>query len=207
MSDRRIEPDDDIRTRARERAYREFMAPGDPPDAREAAKAEERLQSVLEREIGVPLGRREPVRGGLFDFLRTPAWRPAFAALLLVVAGTWFTTSVLRRKEPPVMRGPGSVLQEGEIALSAPEKGPGGSLALHWSAAPEAERYAVVFVSPDLTEIARVEDLAEPSLDLSGASLPPGLDPGSDVLYRVVAMRGGDEIARSRTVAITLPGR
>jgi len=97
--------------------------------------------------------------------------------------------------------------REGEIALSAPEKGPGGSLALHWSAAPEAERYAVVFVSPDLTEIARVEDLAEPSLDLSGASLPPGLDPGSDVLYRVVAMRGGDEIARSRTVAITLPGR
>jgi hypothetical protein len=61
-----------------------------------------------------------------------------------------------------------------------------------------------VFLSPELEEIARVPDLHETRFDLRPDARPAGL-PAGPALWRVVAMRGVDEIARSKTAAITVP--
>jgi hypothetical protein len=62
-----------------------------------------------------------------------------------------------------------------------------------------------VFLAGDLTEVARVEELATTELMLARDSLPAGLVPRSDALWRVTAHIGNDEIARSTAVPLTLP--
>ena len=48
-------------------------------------------------------------------------------------------------------------------------------------------------------------DLTGTTLALSAGALPPDLPRGRAVLVHVVALRGADEIARSKPVAVTLP--
>jgi len=62
-----------------------------------------------------------------------------------------------------------------------------------------------VFLSADLSEVARVANVNETHLDLAPAALPSGLRSGEQVLWRVHAMRGPDEVAHSRTQPLTLP--
>lgn len=230
MSDRRDEmeelgelaalpPDDprvrglDARTRARLRAYREFLAPGGELPGERRAEAEEQLWRLIEREvIGSPGAAREdasPARGpggtggGLLRALLGPTLRPAFAAAAVVflAGGAWWL-STRRAGEPPAMRGPTAV---------APEAGPrtirlaGGALRFEWPPVPEAERYVVVFLSPELAELARIEGTAEPHLELRAGALPAGLPAGGAALWRAVGMRGADEVGRTRTSPVTLP--
>jgi len=216
----------DVRARAEERAHREFIAPSELPPAAERQAAEARLRDALEREIGVPLGEsaaasgpegriashrppRTPLENDLSRILRlfvANSWRPAIA-VVAVVAGTWFYGVMLEKKAPPAMRGPAAELQEGELGVFDPESRADGTVRLAWSPAREADRYDVVFQSPDLNEIARTNGVAATELILTPTSLPPGLRPGAHVLYHVVALRGPDELARSRTVSLTVPSR
>jgi hypothetical protein len=206
------------RARARLRAYREFVTPGEIPDGARVDEAEERLERVLEREIGIPLGRPSdrgpsahaitpppPARDGFWSWLLGPRMRPALAlgALLIVVGGVWLVQSG-RQTEPAVMRGAEPPASPGDLAAVTVTRDD-GSVRLEWLAAPRAVRYTVVFLSPDLSEIARVSNLPVTSLDLRAGALPAGLVSGSSVLWRVHAMSGDDEIARSRTTAITVP--
>ncbi len=208
---------DDLRTRASERTHREFVEPHELPDPAEQSRAEARLQETLEREIGVPLGSEEGPgrRPALFPTVRAEngldevfrwligaAWKPAIAVVLLVV-GTW-TYGVMLEKKSPTMRGR-ETATGGGLLLAPPVTRVDGSVLLSWSPLRDAERYAVVFQSPDLVEIGRLTDITGTTLGLSARALPDGLVPGGSVLCRVVALRGADEIARSKTVAVTLP--
>jgi len=214
------EHDDDVRTQARERAEREFTDPHELPEAAEQARAEARLQETLERELGVPLGdsgspaaARKPAlfptvraESGIDDVVRWllgAAWKPAIAVVLLVV-GTWTYGVMLERKPAPAMRGSVTTTRD-ELVLAPPGMRPNGAVLLRWSPLAQAERYAVVFQSPDLVEIGRLTDLTGTTLELSARGLPEGLTPGGSVLCHVVALRGADELARSKTVAVTLP--
>ena len=76
---------------------------------------------------------------------------------------------------------------------------------LSWTPVAEADAYAVVFLSGDLAEIARVSGLPGPELVLAPGSLPAGLRPGAEVLWRVIATRGPDELAQSPTALLTIP--
>lgn len=219
-----LDPDDPrvtsrgARARARLRAYRKFVTPGEIPDGARVDEAEERLGRVLEHEIGVPLGRPSdrgapahanlptaPVRDGFWSWLLGPRMRPALAlgALLIVVSGVWLVRSG-QQTEPPVLRGTETPASHGDLAAVTVTRDD-GSVRLEWLAAPRAVRYTVVFLSPDLSEIARVSDLPVTSLDLRAGALPAGLVSGASVLWRVHAMSGDDEIARSRTTSITVP--
>ena len=222
MSDR---IDDDIRERVRARMERDFVAPGEPPDARETTWAETRLRETLEREMGPPAGEagaasrvpqaapRAPrvarAESGLDEVIRAivgAAWKPAIAIVVLVV-GTWTYGVMLEKREGALPRMRGTVVPPGgaELSVGAPVVGADGSVRLAWSPAKEADRYAVVFQSPDLTEIGRMTDLTGTTLELSAGALPPDLPRGHPVLVHVVALRGADEIARSKPVEITLP--
>jgi hypothetical protein len=208
------------RVRAQLRAYRDFMQPSDLPDRAEMAEAEDRLKDALERELGVSLSGRPtgaaseravaaaPGRGpGLFERLLGPRLRPVFAALAIVVVagGAWLWNASRREAGEPVMRG-GSPPAQGELQVeSLPQELADGTLRLRWTPSTEATHYTVVFLSPALEELARVPGLTGPSLDLEPGALPPGLAPHSRVLWKVVAMRGADEVAHSPALPLQLP--
>jgi hypothetical protein len=215
-----LPPDDprvlglDARTHARLRAYREFLSPGD--HAPRVGEAEDRLQQALEREIGAtssPAEHRvraeaQDAEGSDRAFLRgmfAPLLRFAFAGVLLLIAagGAWWLTA-RRESGEPVMRGP-AANAPGVAGETHTTRLAGGVLRLEWAPLPEAQRYTVVFLAPDLTELARVGDLADRRLDLRPGALPAGLTSGHAVLWRALAMRGPDEVGRTRTSSVTLP--
>jgi len=206
------------RVRAQLRAHRDFVTPGEIPDGARVDEAEQRLGQLLEREIGIPFTgpidpgtmpahpiRPAPVRDGFWSWLLGPRMRPALAlgALLVVLGGVWLVRSG-RQAQPTVMRGTETPASPTDLA-SATLTRDDGSVHLEWLAAPRAASYTLVFLSPDLSEVARISDLHATSLDLRAGALPTGLASGASVLWRVHAMSGNDEIARSRTTSITVP--
>ena len=206
---------------ARERALAAFEQPGPLPDSARTEHAEAQLLAALERELGVKLD--EPERttralgpapdaagGGVRAFfarlVAAPTWRPALAvaAVLVVVAGAWTLFSPGRPGEEPRLRGsavPGTAWNAATTAVTAGD----GALRLTWNPAPGATRYAVVFLAADLSEVARVDDVTATELVLERDALPAGLARSTDVLWRVTAYAGGDEIARSTASPVTLP--
>jgi hypothetical protein len=214
-----LSPDDprvlalDPSVRARLRAYHDFLEPAGVPEGARVAEAERQLKDLLERELAAPLGGEErsvnpertiiagPRAGGWLDALR-PRLLPAYAvALVVVVAGTvWFTMRPPNEREP-VMRGDTSAPSEMVTHARALDR---GAVELQWTAMPEASGYALVFLSPDLTEVTRVV-VQDTRFDLRSGSLPHGLVSHQKYLWQVIAGRGMDEIARSRTSMIEAP--
>jgi len=201
------------RLRARLHAYREFLAPGDVPDGARPDEAERRLGEMLERELGIaPAGRaRAAAAAGAGGPRPLPWWtKPggrlalAFAALVVVVAGSWLATLQTLRPREPMMRGAPDASRGGNLSVRIRALAD-GAVRLEWDTPPGADRFTLVFLSPDLTEIARVPDLQESHFDLRPGALPAGLAPGTRVLWRALALHGPDEIARSRTEAIAVP--
>ena len=200
------------RTRAQLRAYRDFVAPGDVPEGARVAEAEERLARALERELSASATGGVPGRGaspvprseGFWTKLLGPRMRPAlaFVALVVVIGGVWLARPA-RHAVAPVLRGSSAPSSANELA-SASVMRSDGSVRLEWLHEPRAQSYTLVFLSPELDEIARVPDLHETRFDLRPDARPAGL-PAGPALWRVVAMRGVDEIARSKTAAITVP--
>jgi hypothetical protein len=215
------------RARASLRAYRDFMASGDAPEGAPVADAEAKLGEALERELGVTLGDDpgrappgtaparggRPRAGGFLDALLGPRLRPAlaFAVLIVVAGGVWLFTSARRGGEAPAMRGGETpVMRGGETGAGDPlgahvHSLGGGSMRLEWNPSAEASSYTVTFLSPDLVEVARMTDVRDTHVDLLRGSLPSGLTPGARLLWRVSAMRGADEVVRSRTTTVTVP--
>jgi len=209
--------DDDIRERVHARMERDFVTPGDLPDPREMERVESHLRDALEREMEPERGkfgaasppRQARAESGIDEVIRAifgAAWKPAIAIVVLVV-GTWTYGVMLEKREgaPPRMRGTVAPPGGAELSLGAPVVGADGGVRLAWSPAKEADHYAVVFQSPDLSEIGRMTELTGTTLALSAGALPPDLPRGTPVLVHVVALRGADEIARSKPVEVTLP--
>ena len=185
---------------ARLRAYEEFMSPGPLPPGADLAAAEARLLAAIEAATAsqAPAGRRPP------SFRLAPAL--AVAAALVVAVGLW--TQLARRddRRAPILRGPSAPETTGSWAAHLVVESLGqGRVSLSWSPAPGATRYQVVFLSGDLSEVARVADVSAPAIVLDRASLPAGLVSGGTVLWRVGAYEGRDELARSGTVPLTVP--
>ena len=185
----------------RDRALEEFEKPGPLPDGANLPDAEARLLGALERELGVRLD-APPVRRP--RGLRSPRFL-AFAATLVATAGLlWSLGTLDQEREQPVLRGPAASNGAWNAQpLATPLDG--GRTALAWSGAPRATGYRVTFLGEDLNELARVEDLDSTTLVLEPGRLPAGLAPGQAVLWRVTALDGRDEIARSRTSSLLVP--
>jgi len=202
------DPGGSARQAAHERALREFVSPGELPDGARMAEAEAALQKVLEREIpelreGAPETR--PVaraRRAWWADLWSPRARLVFATMAVIVVGAWLAATWTRTERAPAMRG-----TPGPADLLAPtsQELPGGTRRLEWERQTDALDYTVVFVAPDLHELARVPGVTDTHLDLRPGALPSGLGSGQSVMWRVIAMRGRDELTRSGTMVVTLP--
>ena len=197
---RRVALEADPIAAARLRAYEEFMSPGPLPPGADLAAAEARLLAAIDVATAIPSSARR--RAPSFRF--APAL--AVAAALVVAVGLW--TQVVRRddRRAPILRGSSSPETTGGWAARPAMTPLGeGRASLSWAPAPGATRYEVVFLSADLSEVARVRDLTAPTLLLDRASLPAGLTSGTTVLWRVGAYAGDDEVARSGTSPLTIP--
>lgn len=185
----------------RDRALEEFEKPGPLPEGANLPDAEARLLGALEQELGVRLGApqvRRP-RG-----LRSPRFL-AFAAAFVATAGLlWSLGTLNKKRETPVLRGPAASSGEWNAQQRAKLEGE-GRMVLAWSAAPGATQYTVTFLGEDLHEIAQAQAVGSTTLELDRDALPQGLAPGQSVLWRVTALEGGDELARSAAAPLTLP--
>lgn len=200
------------RCRARLAEYRSFVAAVAPPGA-DPDDADRQLTAFLVRAAAaegmVPAAGRAAGRAAE-PAVRPPAgrsrgprrvllWRPALAlaAVIVGVLGVWravdpgWTGSGAR-----VLRGDSPALAAAPV-LQPVSTLPDGRWRLAWSAVEGADGYTVVLHAADLTEVSRLEAGARTTLVLdrpSAATSPAGRAPS---LWRVVARRGGDTLARS----------
>jgi hypothetical protein len=206
--------------RARGAAYREFMEPGELPEGARMAEAERVLGALLEQELGVPIDEVESEKP------RTTAARPqhathpprrapaspsrsrtmlGLAATVVVLAGaTWLALN--RPGREPMMRGGPPVGAPGSWdAKPSVEPTASGGVRLVWRSEPKATSYTVVFLSADLSELARVSARGDTSIVLEPTARPATLPAGAQGLWRVEAYAGRDELGRSPASPITFP--
>ena len=84
------------------------------------------------------------------------------------------------------------------LALAEPVFESGG-VHLSWHGAAGAERYEVRIFSAALDPVAQIDAGSDTSLSLAADRLPEAFGRGELLLYRVVALHGGDELAISET--------
>jgi hypothetical protein len=74
---------------------------------------------------------------------------------------------------------------------------------LSWRVVNTAGKYIIRIRNADLDEIGLFGPIPDTSFVLGPSLLPP--DTPSPVLWRVIALRNGDEIGRSRPASLKLP--
>jgi hypothetical protein len=179
-----------------------------PPDQllepRDLAAAEAELAARVERAVGGEVApgvarRAVPARGGSWFAGWKPALKPAlaFATVAVVAAAGWW--SFVRTREPSPVRGTGG---QADVVLTSARISAG--VELRWSAVAGARGYAVLFLAPDLTELARIDSFSRTHLTLRAGALPAGLASGQSVLVEVTALRPYDKLA-SKPITITVP--
>ncbi len=188
------------RCRALSEAHRLFHAP--TPEELEAPHveaADAALSAHLERITRLPAPSPNVSADPWWRVLFAPALRPAlaFAAITIVVGAAVFVPRLRTHSSAPVLRGGSHV----GLVLQAPAIRADGALTLRWQAVPEATHYCVVFYSTSLEELGRSADLTGTEVVLTRAQLPAAARTG-DLLIRMVAMQGGDELSRSQTESL-----
>jgi len=188
------------RCRALIEAHRLFHAPTpEELGAPHVEAADAALSAHLERIMQPAAPSPSTGNDSWWRLLFAPAMRPAlaFAAITIVVGATVFVPRMLTRTSAPVLRG-GS---HAELVLQAPAIRADGALALRWQSVPQATHYRAVFYSTSLEELGHSGDLTGTQVVLMRTQLPAAARTG-DLLIRIVAMRGGDELARSQAESL-----
>jgi len=205
---RRRHLDECPRCRALLASYRQFLAPDAAPAGADTADAARRLEAALDREIGAgqmpapvtPGGESGRTRRGWPRLL--PRGVPQRTALAMAAALA--LVLVLPHVLPlPAGSGGERILRGRDAAASGPVLTPprslyGGGLALAWTGAAGADGYRVVLYDTGLAEVATLEAGRDTTLILPAARLTALLEAHGELLWEVVALRGGDELERSR---------
>lgn len=201
------------RCRARLAAFEAFMLNDDLPGEADPQDAETRLTAALQREIfgdedlpaeqATRYAATRPSRWQQFlRALTTPALRPVWgvaAALLLVVVVHEALLSDRPRVAPMVLRGEEGSPTETVAATAIRE--PDGDIVISWTVFPESDRCEIAFYGGNLAEIGRLDGGSGTELRISPGDLPlkagrPGL------FWRVIYLRGGDDVAQSVLVGL-----
>jgi hypothetical protein len=201
------------RCQARLTTYEEFLRGAGEHDEAQVAAAVDRLGDALEREIlgagagaapgAAPIAQRG--RGGKILHFRSPLVRGALAAAAAVLL--FVALDGLRDRPPDDATAPGELRLRSEeagrpaesVTLAEPRRLPDGGVELSWESHPGAGTYVVRILDAGLDEVARLPAGADLSLRLADETLQ-GLLPGPGAYaWLVVALDGGDEVARSRT--------
>ena len=183
--------------RARLAAYRTFIEEGPPLAGSEPERADAELSAYIEKMVHSDTEAR--ARGGFLARFRRrriskrmlmPGLAAAAVAIVvLIIALSPFPGGDRRQLSP--LRGWGS--REAEL-----EAGPAtlreGAVRFEWKSNPEADRYEVQLFDASLREIARFDAGRATSLTVQTSEMP---ETGDAIFWRIVAFRGGDELAHS----------
>lgn len=208
------------RCRALVTSYRQFLEPSREDQASYGTHEEERMNATRSKMFGVPAhavgfaagahhGPKPPPeiselaspkrdwRHRLFGPTMRPVW--GFAAVILAFG-------ILRlaprpQPEAPVLRGGAST----QILLGTPQYLPDGSVTLSWPSHNEADRYELRFYSTALAELSRRDAGLDTMVTITPTNLPDVYQRGEPVLYRVVAIHGGDDLSTSAPGTIKRP--
>lgn len=201
------------RCRARLAAFNAFLELADAAEGARPDEADRVLASILDREIFGAASRAAAGRrlggssgagfGAMIRLLWRPALRPVWAVgiLLLGIVGV----RELRQSgdEPIILRedrdAPAASIVPGEPAWTAD-----GRLELRWGVLAGADRYLVLYYGVELDELGQIDAGATPRCLLPEAAVRQ-LREGTQLFYRIFALRGGDRIASSAMTPLRLP--
>jgi hypothetical protein len=189
------------RCQARWKAYLSFLADKDPiPGARDEAAGE-----VLAGLIDLQFGTAAPVR----RVRRSPfdRWKGRFliltpAAAVIVVALLILGHGERGRAPEQVLRGPETAAIFG---LEIPVVQPDGRLRLAWRALAGADAYRVRVFNTGLDRVFESPAQSETTLVLTPSEFRPAGPPGSPLLWRVIALRRGEEMGMSDAGTLRMP--
>jgi hypothetical protein len=186
--------------------YQRFLKAEEAPGA-DSAGADAHLAAVMESAID-HVGRSEGIRerrGFLERVVRglfaRPVWAAAAVVLVAAVALVWWQP--WERDEIVLRSDRTSLPGAPQLSLGPVVELEDGGMRLSWKPVEGAEYYVIRIRIPDLTEIARFGPVPDTSFVVHRSMLPPEAPPV--VLWRVVALRDGDEIGRSRPASLELP--
>ena len=218
---RRRHVDECPRCRALVVSYRQFLDPAPEETASYGSAEDRRLTEHRERLAGVPATRGSAATRDDADAraatparpagtprswgerLFGPALRPVWAIAAIVIA---FGVMKIAPKSPPGVTAP-PTLRGGasrELATATPSYA-ANAVTLLWSANPEADHYQLRFFSTALAEIGRRDLGRDTSVTLATGDLPAAYAGGEAILWRVVAMKGGDELESSAPGSLKMP--
>ncbi len=208
---RRKHLDDCPRCRALMAAYSDFLKPARALPGADLQDADARLKSSFDREIARegrasrPATRRmrwSPPR----PFGPTALWPVWAAAAAVIVVGVLYVVhQVGPGPDRLVLRGAPQGSSRPAALVLYPPKSVAGGLELRWRSAPGADTYQVRLFGSDLSERARLGPFADTAVVLRPAELASGIAPGTLLLWRVVALHAGDEIATSPVGQLRAP--
>lgn len=200
---RRRHLDECPRCRALLSEYRDFLKPPQEMPGTNLEDAGSRLREVLEREIreGEP---SSPVKRIIES--RTFRMVMAVAATICVIIIAYS----FKEDRPPesdgiVLREEPGAGREDEIALRPVQPLSEGAVKLSWRTAAGADAFKVYFFSAELEELAVLGPQTESSIVLQPGEIPGLPGSGTLLLWRVGALKEGDEIASSPLGTLRLP--
>jgi hypothetical protein len=201
---RRAEILRDPAIRALHDSYRAFMT-GEAAGVPGIERAEDALSAFRgEHVVGItPMWRPaasaerrvvEAPRAPWWRALLAPAMRPvlAFGALALVAGAVWLAVRPGGDPAVPTLRGG----KGGSLELQ-PARVTERGIELSWHPHPEADQYEVVFYTSKLTHIMSLGETADTFAVVPHSTRTLLARGGTEVLYRVVARREGDEVTHS----------
>jgi hypothetical protein len=197
---------------AQHRAFLESEAGAVAPTSSQLADADASLAAALEREMSGGRASQpaaasprtlvaEP-RASWWQALFAPALRPAwgFAAVLVVAGGVYLSV------RPDVQRG--EVRGDSPVSTAVTTLAPvasEGVVTLSWEPVAGADRYDVVLLSQDLSELGEPVRVSEPMFVLRHDQLPAGVTAGTSLLWQVTARAGERELSHSVTAGFVAP--
>jgi hypothetical protein len=205
------------RCSARLLVYREFLEDLSPAPGSNSRDAAVRLRQAFDEELDRGRIREGTAARPLSTWAKWSGWfrprtiQPAWAlGVVLLVAGAFYAGLHYRstREESDLLRSTSSTgvaSERGRIDLVAPRIGPGGEVELHWHAVPNADSYDVRLVGADLADLARFGPVPDTRLSLRTDQIPRNLSSGEVIGWEVVALRSGQEIARSPVSTLRIP--
>jgi len=199
------------RCRAQLAAYRKFMQPGELPAGAKLPDAEARLDTALSAEIFPAEAGSEVVTesaearapGGLIGhWFSDPSRRLlSLAAVLVVAMGIVVLTDVGDSpRRAPVLREDSDPITDSFTARATTLAD--GRLQISWSGVAGADGYQIGIFGTDLAEMTRFDAGTDVEMVLDLADLLAGEE---TVIWQVIALRGGDEIARSDPLYLSGP--
>jgi len=192
------------RCRAALLALAEFeREPGGLPAEADAPGANARLSAVIDSLTSAAPVTAAPKRaepGWLSRLFAPPAMRYAtgFAVVAIVAASAWMVSRGPAGNEQRLQRGANG--PDGAASVRTTASG----CEISWAAVEGAESYDVVFLSPDLREVARVSDVHATTLAVRRDALPAGVSPGASLLVEIDSRSGGVTLEMTVPVALEL---